>query len=137
MRLEMSGVDFALIATNSAHHRFDSIVRGLRIPVISIVEAMAKKSAVIGARRVLLLGTDLTMRSLQFSQEFAKYGVEAAGPADEAVRDMAIELVADLQHGRSAGASDRLVQMAPRVFRFSARASANSLPNLHGTAVGV
>jgi aspartate/glutamate racemase len=78
MRLEMSGVDFALIASNSAHRRFAAIVRGLRIPVISIVEEMAKKSALIGAQQVLLLGTALTMRSLQFRQAFAKHGVEAA-----------------------------------------------------------
>jgi len=116
MRLEMSGVDFAIIASNSAHHRFDPIVRGLRIPVISIVEEMARKSALIGARRVLLLGTDLTMTSLRFGQVFAKYGVEAAGPADETVRALAIELVADMQHGRGAGASDRLVQIARRCF---------------------
>jgi aspartate racemase len=116
LRLEASGVDFALIASNSAHHRFDAIVRGVRIPVISIVEAMAKKSARIGAQQVLLLGTALTMRSLQFRQAFAKYGVEATGPADEAVRAMTTELVADLQRGRLAGASDRLVQIARRSF---------------------
>jgi aspartate racemase len=116
LRLEASGVDFALIACNSAHHRFDAIVRGVRIPVISIVEATAKQSARIGARQVLLLGTALTMRSLQFREAFAKYGVEATGPADEAVRAMTTELVADLQRGRLAGASDRLVQIARRSF---------------------
>jgi aspartate/glutamate racemase len=56
------------------------------------------------------------MRSLQFREAFAKYGVEATGPADEAVRAMTTELVADLQRGRLAGASDRLVQIARRSF---------------------
>jgi aspartate/glutamate racemase len=48
-RLEASGADFALIASNTCHHRFDAITRGIKIPIISIVEAAAKASARIGA----------------------------------------------------------------------------------------
>jgi aspartate/glutamate racemase len=33
-RLEASGADFALMASNTPHHRFASIVRGIRIPVL-------------------------------------------------------------------------------------------------------
>lgn len=111
MRLQASGVDFALIASNTPHHRFDAITRGTHFPVISIIDAVAKKSSQIGARQVLLLGTALTMRSLQFRKQFAKYGVEAAGPDDEAIQAMTIELVADLQRGKTAGASDQLADI--------------------------
>ena len=116
MRLQLSGVDFALIASNTPHHRFDAITRGAQVPVISIVDAVARKSALIGARQVLLLGTALTMRSLQFRKQFARYGVEAAGPDDEAIEAMTIELVAELQLGRTEGASDQLVEIVRRCF---------------------
>ena len=111
-RLEASGADFALIASNTPHHRFEAIVRGIQIPVISMLDAVAKESARIGARRVLLLGTALTMRSPRFREEFAKYGVEAAGPRDESVRAMTVELITDLQLGKIAGASARLGTIA-------------------------
>jgi aspartate racemase len=44
-RLEGSGCDFAIIASNTPHHRFDAIVRGIEIPVINIVIASRKKQA--------------------------------------------------------------------------------------------
>ena len=102
-RLEASGAEFALIASNSPHHRFAEIVRGVGIPVISILEAVAKESARFGASEVLILGTAQTMRSPAFRAGFAKYGIEAAGPHDEAARTMTIELIAELQLGKLEG----------------------------------
>ena len=113
-RLELGGADLALIASNTPHHRLDTIVSGIRIPVISIIDAVAKKCAQIGAQRVLLLGTALTMRSRRFRQGFAQYGVEAAGPDDEALRTMTTELITDLQRGAKTGASERLAKIARR-----------------------
>ena len=83
-RLEASGAAFALMASNTPHHRLEAIVRGVRIPIISIFEAAANKSARIGAAEVLILGTAPTRRSQVFRKEFAKRGIEAAGPDDEA-----------------------------------------------------
>jgi len=113
-RLEANGADFALMASNTPHHRFEAIVRSIRIPVISILDEMAKESARIGAQQVLLLGTALTMRSPKFRETFAKYGIEASGPLDESVRAMTAELITDLQLGKSEGADQRLVTIAKR-----------------------
>jgi aspartate racemase len=114
--LEVSGADFALIASNTPHHRLDTIVSGIQTPVISIIDALARKSALIGARQVLLLGTDLTMRSLRFRKEFGKHGVEAAGPGDEAVRTMTTKLITELQRGNTTGASDQVAKIVHRCF---------------------
>jgi aspartate racemase len=111
-RLQASGADFAVIASNSAHHRFAAIVRGIGIPVISILDVAAKESARIGASQVLILGTALTMRSPRFREEFAKYGVEAAGPDDDAMRDMTVGLITELQLGKLEGAAERLARVA-------------------------
>jgi len=115
-RLEASGADFALMASNTPHHRFAPIVRGIGIPVISIFEVVAKESARIGASEVLILGTAQTMRSVRFRDEFAKYGIEATGPGDETTRAMTIELIAELQLGRLAGAAERLGKLAKACF---------------------
>jgi aspartate racemase len=61
-RLEASGADFAVIASNTSHHRFDAIVRGVGIPVIHIWEEAAKECARLEAKQVLILGTVVTMR---------------------------------------------------------------------------
>jgi aspartate racemase len=116
-RLERSGADFALIASNSPHHRFASIVRGVTIPVISIFDAVAKESARMGVCEVLILGTALTMRSPKFRQEFARYGIEAAGPQDEWVRAMIVSLISELQKDRTAGTRERIANLARVSFK--------------------
>jgi aspartate racemase len=116
-RLEASGADFALMASNTPHHRFASIVRGIGIPVISIFEVAAKESARIGAREVLILGTTLTMRSTILREEFAKHGVEAAGPQDAAAKATTVDLIAELQLGKLEGAADRLGRIAKISFK--------------------
>jgi aspartate racemase len=122
-RLEASGADFALMASNTPHHRFASIVRGIGIPVISIFEVVAKESARIGVTEVLILGTALTMRSPRFREEFAKHGVEAAGPQDAAAKATTVDLIAELQLGKLEGAADRLGRIAKISFKrqFSAQ----------------
>ena len=115
-RLEASGADFALMASNTPHHRFDTIVRGVGIPVISILDVVAKESARIGTRQVLILGTALTMRSTKFREGFAKYGVEAAGPHDEAARSLTVELITELQLGKLEEAAERLGRIAKIAF---------------------
>ena len=111
-RLETSQADFALMASNTPHHRFEAIVRSIRIPVISILNEMAKESVRIGAQQVLLLGTALTMRSPKFRETFAKYRIEAAGPLEESLRAMTAELITDLQRGKSDDADQRLATVA-------------------------
>jgi aspartate racemase len=121
-RLEASGADFALMASNSPHHRFEAIVRGVGIPVISMLEAVAKESARIGATEVLILGTALTMSSARFREAFAKHGIEAAGPEDEVTRSMTVGLIAGLQLGKVEGAAERLGAIAKASFERQFRA---------------
>jgi aspartate racemase len=122
-RLEASGVDFALIASNTPHHRFTSITGGIGIPVINIFDVVAKESARMGASEVLILGTALTMSSAIFREEFAKHGIKAAGPDDEAARAKTAGLITDLQLGKRKGAAERLGRIAKTAFqaRFNAQ----------------
>lgn len=126
-RLEAAGVEVALIASNTPHHRFREIVRGVGIPVVSIVEAAAKEAARVsarnGTRHLLLLGTALTMTSPKFRNEFAKQGIEAAGPAGDAERAATLEIIDELQHGHIQGMAERLGALARKAFTGQFRGS--------------
>jgi aspartate racemase len=115
-RLEASGADFALVASNTPHHRFDAIVRGIGIPVIHMWEEAAKECARLGAKQVLILGTAVTMRSLDFRKRFAARGVEAAGPQEDAARTLTAGLIAELQTGKTERAAERIGRIARTSF---------------------
>ncbi len=116
-RIEASGADFALMASNTPHHRFASIVRGIRVPVLSIVDVIAKESARSRVTEVLILGTAVTMRSAGFREGFAKHGIAAAGPRDDSARGLIVELIAELQLGKIEGAAERIGKVARSCFQ--------------------
>jgi len=120
-RLEASGAEFAIMASNTPHHRLRAILRGVGIPVIGIFEAAAKESARIGATEVLILGTSVTMNSQALRDEFSKQGVEAACPEDENARARTAALIGELQGGKPRDAPERLEDIARTSFqrRFS------------------
>lgn len=112
VRLEAAGADFALIASNTSHHRLAEIRQGVRIPVLSLFDAVAQECIRQDARRVLILGTATTMRSSRLREAFAAHGVAAAGPEDPQVRAASIRLSQELQHrGELAGAAAELGAM--------------------------
>jgi aspartate racemase len=111
-RLEASGADFAVMAANSPHHRFDAITQRIKIPVINLLDVAAKVASQVEAREILILGTALAMRSKQFRNAFAKYGIDAAGPAVESARAATVALVTELQLGNLKGAADKVERIA-------------------------
>jgi aspartate racemase len=115
-RLEASGADFAVMAANSPHHRFDAITRGIGIPVINLPEVVAKAGSQAGNREVLILGTALAMRSPKFREAFSKYGIHASGPRDEGLRASTVALVTELQLGNLKDAADRIGKIVRTCF---------------------
>lgn len=113
-RLEVSSACVALIASNTSHHRFAEIVRGIGIPVINMFEVAARECARIEAKQVLILGTATIMRSARLREIFAAQGIEATGPEDPDARAMTIRLSEQLQHGKTGGTDVRLGDIARR-----------------------
>jgi aspartate racemase len=112
LRLEGSGAGFAVIASNTSHHRLQEITRGIRIPVLSIFAAAAAECARAGAAEVLVLGTATTMGSARLREAFGTHGIAAAGPEDPRVRAACVQLSQELQHrGELPGAAARLGEM--------------------------
>jgi aspartate racemase len=117
-RLETAGADVALMASNTPHHRFNEIVRGVGIPVISILDAAAEECRSAGARRVLVLGTALAMRSPKFRAAFTKHGIELVPPVNDVARARTVTLIAELQRGRVKGAAVRMGKIVAASWRF-------------------
>jgi aspartate racemase len=115
LRLAASGAELALLASNTPHHRFATIVRGVGIPVIDLYAVIAQHCARVSARSVLILGTSFTMKSAMLRSAFAQSGVEAAAPHTAAARVEVAQLVRELQLNRLEGAAQRI----DRIVRFS------------------
>lgn len=113
-RLEGSGAQLALIASNTPHLRFASITRGIGIPVLSIFEAAAKAAARLGKARVLILGTHATMASMKLPESFAAHGIHAAAPCQESARAAIAALIDQLEAGAGEAVSARLKEIAGR-----------------------
>lgn len=110
-RLEQSGADIAVIASVTPHHRFESIVQGITIPVIDVIEEVAKECVRRGLRHVLVLGTPVTMRSPIFRRKFADNGIEALVPQEERTILATERLILDLQEGKLLGADKRIKEI--------------------------
>lgn len=115
-RLERSGADFAIIASNTPHNRFDAITKGITIPVISIFDAVAQECARHGAKRALILGTAPTMASPVFPAVLQKSGIAGFVPESERDRARVIELIDDLQAGGDNNAADEISAVVERSF---------------------
>jgi len=111
-RLEANGADFAIIASNTPHIRYDAITDGLEIPVISIFEAVAETCKNHGVDEMLILGTGPTMNSGAFPGYLEGYGVRAVAPPDDRSKAKVAALIAELFTGQSANGRERLQAIA-------------------------
>lgn len=80
-QLVNAGADVAIIAANTPHIVFDEVQTRSRIPMVSIVEAVAEHVAVAGMTSVGLLGTRFTMEGRFYPDVFARRGVSVVPPA--------------------------------------------------------
>jgi len=85
--LERAGADFILCASNTMHRVSDEFMRGLRIPLLHIVDPTGQAIHAQGLTKVGLLGTRPVMASSYLSARYAeKFGIETLVPdADEQV----------------------------------------------------
>ncbi|OYU29262.1 MAG: Asp/Glu racemase [Burkholderiales bacterium PBB2] len=111
LRLQASGVDFALIASNTPHNRFEAITAGLSLPVLNLFELVAQEAAALGLRRLLILGTEPTMRGQALPSALARQDIEACVPrACSAERAALAPLILQLQAAPQAEAAAAQIQ---------------------------
>jgi len=81
--LELAGVDFVVMASNTPHIVFDKLAKQTTMPLVSIVEETCKSVKNTGIKKVGLLGTRSTMTA-GFYQRAATYsGVEMHIPTPD------------------------------------------------------
>ncbi|MGH8110844.1 MAG: aspartate/glutamate racemase family protein [Rhodanobacteraceae bacterium] len=98
-RLERSGAEFAVIACNTAHHRFAQIVRGVAMPVLSIIDTAAGACVRHGVDRLLILGTEQVMASPVFRAAFLVHGIRASAPQGKRPLRAITSAIRTLQEG--------------------------------------
>ncbi len=78
--LELSGVDFAAIASNTPHLVFDRLINRVKIPLVSIAEEACKVINNKKITRAGLFGTKSTMTSGFYKRVAEQYGIEVLVP---------------------------------------------------------
>ena len=79
--LAKAGADVAIIAANTPHVVFDEVQGRSRIPMVSIVDAVAQHVKAAGMTTAGLLGTRFTMEGTFYPEVFARHGISVVAPA--------------------------------------------------------
>ena len=95
--VESAGADVFLLACNSLHHVWETIVGGLTIPTIHIADAAAAE--LDGHERVALLGTPWTMDLPFFRERLADCGFAVVIPDDADRARVGQSVFDELSHG--------------------------------------
>ncbi len=100
-RLEKNGVDFIIITANTLHTRFEAITGNIKIPVLSIYEAIADECKKQNIDQFLLLGTEPTMKSNSLPEFMAKRDIDAFPPPNADLQLKVVNLISDLFEGKT------------------------------------
>lgn len=94
-----AGADFGAIAANTPHKVFDSIQAATSLPLISIVRATCDAVRQRGLSKAGLLGTEFTMQSDFYFEEFAKADIELVVPERHEQSFIHEKLFSEIEHG--------------------------------------
>jgi aspartate racemase len=78
--LESANADFAIIATNTMHYLYDSLVKRTNIPILNLVEVVSEHAQKLDIKKVGLLGTKFTMTHDFYPKALSKVGIETMIP---------------------------------------------------------
>ncbi len=114
LRLEQSGAQIAIIASNTPHNRFEAITRGVTIPVVNIFQAVAEHCQSLGLNELLILGTAPTMDSPKFAEVLRQFGIEGWAPREPVDRAEVVKLISELQAESDNDAQRRIAAVVAR-----------------------
>jgi aspartate racemase len=93
-RLEAAGAEAILICANTMHINAPQVSAAVRIPLIHIADATARRLKDLGATRPLLLATRYTMEKAFYRDRMAELGLPCLVP-DQAGRDRLQAIIFD------------------------------------------
>jgi len=114
-RLQNSGADLGMIASNTPHMRLHRICEGLDFPIVSILDTTAAAVTAAGGKNALILGTPVTMRSDVYPRTMRDHGVTSLAQPDATDIDALHRLIdVDLYQGRVDGAATQILEISKK-----------------------
>lgn len=105
--LEMAGVDFIVICTNTMHKVAPQMQRTLHIPILHIADATADALLARGIRKAALLGTKYTMTQDFYKARLVTRGIEIVVPNEREIETVNRVIYEELCLGVISAASRR------------------------------
>lgn len=99
-RLQASGAEGMLIASNTGHKVYDAVAANVDIPVLHIAEATADRLVADGRTRVALVGTRFTMTEGHVRDRIEKRGIALAPVESKWVAEVDRIIFEELAAGR-------------------------------------
>lgn len=93
-KLEAAGAEFILIATNTMHLVFDKVASQVRVPMLSLLDAVIEEIHKRGFVKVGLLGSIFTMEHPFYRDALAAHGIQTLVP-DKPDRDYVNQIIFD------------------------------------------
>ena len=87
-KLEYMGADIIAISCNTSHYFYEQICEAVNVPVINMIDETARSVARAGAKKVLLLATDGTVKMGLYDKYFSRYGIETEYMTAEGQREV-------------------------------------------------
>ena len=82
-KLKTAGAEAIVLCSNTTHIAADAIQQSIGIPVLHIVDAVAKEIENLPAKKVALLGTRFTMEKDFYKSKLLGFGIETIIPEAE------------------------------------------------------
>jgi aspartate racemase len=98
--LELAGVDFILICTNTMHKVIDIIQKNIKTPIIHIAEATAFYMQKEGYKKAILLGTRFSMQENFIKGVLEKNNIQVVTPNSEEIFEIDRIIFSELVLGK-------------------------------------
>ena len=97
--MKNAGADFVAITANTPHLLFNEIKERISFPLISIVEATARKAKRLNLKRCGLFGTGFTMKASFYKDVFSSYDIEVVSPEMDEIELIHQKLFSEIELG--------------------------------------
>ena len=87
-KLEYMGADIIAISCNTSHYFYDEICEAVEVPVLNMLKETARTIVRSGAKEVLLLATDATVKMGLYEKYLSEYGVKTNYMSEEGQREV-------------------------------------------------
>lgn len=82
-KLEYMGSDIIAISCNTSHYFYDEICEAVEVPVLNMLDETARSIARSGAKEVLLLATDATVKMGLYEKYLSRYDIKTRYMSNE------------------------------------------------------